>query len=98
MARWSRLRLTVRPSWYSAERWKSRRSLPRYRLAARMTLVPGPGSASGTARSTRCTSASLPVLRMPSSVSTAAADVTSHGGRGSGPRSVGWVAGQVDQR
>src|SRR3954462_4938806 len=53
---------------------------------------------SGTARSSKKTSASLPDLTMPSSVSKAPALVTSQSGRGSGPRSVGVVAGQVVQR
>src|SRR3954451_17477886 len=53
---------------------------------------------SGTARSSRKTSASLPDLTMPGSVSNAPALVTSQSGRGSGPRPVGVVPGQVVQR
>ena len=56
-----------------------------------------PGS-SGSARSSRKTSASLPVLRMPSSVSTAPWEVTIQSGRGSGPRCNGSTDIQVDQR
>jgi hypothetical protein len=49
----------------------------------------------GTARSSRCTSASLPVLSTPSSVSTAASSVTSQSGCGVGPCC---PMSQVDQR
>src|SRR3954454_742598 len=56
-----------------------------------------PGS-SGTARSSRKTSASLPVLRTPSSVSTAAWLVTTQSGRGSGPRHSGSTSSQVVKR
>src|SRR5664279_3594841 len=50
------------------------------------------------ARSSRNTSASLPDLTTPSSVSKAPALVTSQSGQGSGPRSLGVVAGQVVHR
>src|SRR5471030_3049699 len=53
---------------------------------------------SGTARSIRNRSASFPVFTMPSSVSKAPAEVTTHGGYGCGPRDVGTTAVQVDQR
>src|SRR5918999_1717587 len=52
----------------------------RYRFAA----IRVRRSVPGTARSTRWTSASLPVLITPSSVSTAACSVTTHAGRGCG--------------
>ena len=52
-------------------------------------------SVPGTARSTRWTSASLPVLSTPSSVSTAPCSVITQLGRGSGPCS---APSQVDQR
>jgi hypothetical protein len=52
----------------------------------------------GTPRLIRKTSASLPVFRMPSSVSTAARSVTSQPGCGLGPRWVGMDWSQVDQR
>src|SRR3954452_7507703 len=51
----------------------------------------------GTARSTRKTSASLPVLRMPSSVSRAAWLVTTQSGRGSGPRQRGSTLSQGEK-
>ena len=53
---------------------------------------------SGSPRSSRKTSASLPVLRMPSSVSIAPCEVTTQSGRGSGPRHSGSTSCQVDQR
>ena len=52
----------------------------------------------GSVRSSRKTSASLPVLRMPSSVSIAPCEVTTQSGRGSGPRLSGSTSSQVDQR
>src|SRR3954471_23702333 len=61
------------------------------------TDSPG-ASLPGTARSSRNASASLPVLRMPSSVSTAACEVTTQPGRGSGPRQSGSTLSQVDHR
>ena len=68
-------------------------SLLRYRFAAsRQPVDPG------TARSIRNRSASLPVFTMPSSVSSAAEEVSSQSGHGRGPRSVGVAADQVDQR
>lgn len=53
---------------------------------------------SGTPREMRWTSASLPVPRTPSSVSTAASSVTSQPGCGWGPRSLGVLRSQVDHR
>ena len=52
----------------------------------------------GSSRSTRKTSASLPVLRTPSSVSTAPLEVTTQSGRGSGPRMRASRSSQRDHR
>jgi hypothetical protein len=67
----------------------------RYRLAA---ITTPPSGSCGSARSTRWTSASLPVLRTPSSVSMAPLDVTTQSGRGSGPRMRASRSSQRDQR
>src|SRR5579875_2939915 len=94
MARLTRDSRVRRPSRSPLSRWNSRCSADRYRLAASRQDRPVPG----TPRLSRKTSASLPVFRMPSSVSTAASSVTSQSGQGIGPRSVGVDRSQVDQR
>src|SRR4051794_41935256 len=63
-----------------------------------MTTLSPSSSDPGTARSSRKASASLPVLRMPRSVSIAAWEVTTQSGRGRGPRHSGSTASQVGQR
>ena len=57
-----------------------------------------PSARGGTARSSRKTSASLPVLRMPSSVSMAPSAVMTQSGQGFGPRAAMSNSPQVDQR
>ena len=94
IARLTRDSRTRRPSRYPASRWNIRCSLDRYRLAA----MRHSRSVPGTQRRTRWTSASLPVLTMPSSLSTAASSVTTQSGCGVGPRSNGVDRSQVDQR
>ncbi len=83
MALVSRDRRTRRPSRYPASRWNIRWSALRKVFTA--SRQPGPP---GSDRSSRPTSASLPVLITPSRVSLADSDVTSQSGTGFGP----WVA------
>ena len=94
MALLSRDSRTRRPSRYSLSRWNSRCSADRYRFAASRQYLSVPG----TPRWTRKTSASLPVFRIPSSVSVADSSVTSQSGCGRGPRCAGVDWSQVDQR
>ena len=94
IARLARDSRTRRPSRYALSRWNIRCSAIAVPLGRQQAGPVRPG----TPRRTRKTSASLPVFRMPSSVSTAARSVTSQRGRAAvrGPRRRGWS--QVDQR